>query len=220
VRPQDGYLRIRGECPLAEDTIIGETVSLVCSGLSFAEHSLNSKTDDTSGFIQPEEGFEIEEKNYEDLESICSSAGWTYTRRASGPLVVDLEVPGHSYRATVEYRREGLGVMVRLSTFENLNETSLSALALMLLIADGLVRIVRAIAIVEGDRTTVGYEVLIQSHLPTEEQLIGGLSALSMVCRICGHSEIAVIQNESIAQQFLSVHGLGLGNKQVHSKHY
>ncbi len=132
IRPHEACPKIRGEYPLEEDICPSETLSLACTGLTAGYHRLYGKSEAPSSFVQPATQ-DRTEMNYEGLEEMCHSAGWSLNRRASGPLIVELEVPGNSYQATVEYRTPGLGISVRLTTVENFNEVSLHALALMLL---------------------------------------------------------------------------------------
>ncbi len=207
--PKDRGPRIRVELPLEEGACPAGAIRLAALGLKVAFHRLNDKAqaDDATDPKPtcPAETEAADEKG-DDLSDLCNAAGWKFAKRASGRLAVELEAPANPCQAIVEHRGAGIAAAVELAACEGLGRESRHAAALMLLTACGLVRMVRATASRTDARTALGYEVAMGVG-PTAGQLGRALSALSVACGFCGQQELAAMQDESIAQRYLSVRG-------------
>ena len=205
--PPDRCPRIRVELPLEEGGCQPEALRMAGLGLKRAVGRLCGKAE--AG--KPDRAGRAEEKGAaeaggSDLEALCASAGWGFTRRASGRIAVELEAPDCPAQAIVARRGAGLAATVELLSCDALSAKSRHAAALLLLTACGLVRMVRSTAGGADGRTVLGYEVTLEPS-PTDGQLGRGLSALSVACRLCGPQEVEAMQDEHLAQRYLAVRG-------------
>ena len=132
-----------------------------------------------------------------ELAAQCRESGWTFAER-SGKLVVDLEVPDAFQQAAVEPKAQrGVAVSVDVTASgEPLAMPCQEALALLLLRACGVVRMVRAAVEDVGSGTAARFEVLF-SDTPCSAELAHAFSALSVACRIAGR-EAAILQHDEI----------------------
>lgn len=140
------------------------------------------------------------------LAELCTAAGWDFAERAPGVLTVELDVPGDAYHALLA-RRTGrrVAVAVELASCSRPSEATRLALGLMLLTASGMVRMARAAAEAVEGRTATRFEAVLH-HTPAPGELAHALSALSVACRLCGR-EARTLQDETVAQRYLSVRG-------------
>jgi hypothetical protein len=204
LRPQDRSPRIRAELPLEAGICTAEAVCAAGQGLRAAFHYLGEAEELRPSSVAARDA-EVQTTGC-DLEDLCTSIGWDFARRASGHLAIRLESRGGACHAILAHHGQGASATVCLAACKALGPKPRHALAILLLAADGLVRMIRSTAAQEEGRTALGYEVVMES-CPTAEQLDRVLSALSVACGLCGPREIATMQDEYIADRYLAIRG-------------
>jgi len=139
----------------------------------------------------------------EHLRRVCDDAAWKFTERSTGKFVVDLEAQGGFFQAVVEQRSAGAYVSAEVARWDALAESSRHALAVLLLRAGALVRMVRPA--IEEHETQIGarFEVSFNT-LPKAVELAHALSALSVACSLSGR-EARAVQDEIIAREYLTI---------------
>ena len=144
-----------------------------------------------------------------DLPALVAAAGWPFTARAAGRLVVPLDLPGGAFlQAGVEARpNRTVEVAVELARLEpGLPATSREAIAHLLLAASGAVRRARAVAEEgAGERWAVGFEVVLDvlDARQGPGELDQALASLSVAARLCGR-EVRALMDESVAGLYLA----------------
>jgi len=141
-----------------------------------------------------------------DLADLCVQADWPFTRRASGQIAVELEVRDGFHQAF--HSRDGgrHRLWVELGHFGSDHRACRKAVHVLLLWASGVVRMARAAAAAADAGLEYRWEVLL-GEAPNAWQLRHALSALSVACRLTAR-EVQVLEDESIAREFLSVRGI------------
>lgn len=147
------------------------------------------------------------EQDVDSLEDILEEAGWSFSKRESGRLVVNLELPRRGRQALVEFQNpNGCRLSVRLARFKTLSETGQHAAAVLLLMANDLVYFTRTGAERSGEGVVFFCEVRFTER-PSPESLDYGLSSLSGLCHLVD-KELEIFGDESVARRFLSARGL------------
>lgn len=203
---KDRCPRIRVDVPLDEGTCSAEAIRRAGHALRAAFHCLGKAAQAEPCATAGQDRTEAHARVC-DLEEICTSSGWAVARRAAGALSVRLESRGGTHHASLAPRAQGVSAAVHLAACDALGAGPYQALAILLLTASGLVRMVRATAERQEDgRTAVGFEVMLDTP-PTAQQLGCGLSAVSVACGLCGPREIAALQEEGLARRYLAIRG-------------
>jgi len=140
-----------------------------------------------------------------NLAPLCEEAGWQFTTRADGRLAVQLDVPGAFCQALTERDDQG-GVHLRawLEGGRPTATASRCAVDVLLLSACRVVRMARAVA----GPAEYCWEITLADP-PDALGLDHALSSLSVACRMSAR-EINVLQDEAIAQRYLTVRGWSL----------
>lgn len=141
-----------------------------------------------------------------DLQALIVAAGWHCVQRAAGALSVELDVPHQSIHAFVTAEsRSGVRAYVELGRHAVSSEASREAVALFLLCAATVTRLVRPIVDGHGRGPRPGLEVR-WAIAPTGEEVSHALQALSVVCR-CVATEVDALCEESTASEYLKMNG-------------
>ena len=140
------------------------------------------------------------------LRELLADTGWQSVEHAGGNLMVDLDSGSDFRQALVEAGPDGrLRASVELARWESHVPSSRDAMAVLLLTASSVVRMVRPVAVIRDDRITARFEFWLVSNAGSA--LLGrGLAALSVACRLCSR-EAAILNNERIAERYLAVRG-------------
>ena len=135
-----------------------------------------------------------------ELERLCTEAGWAFTAHSPDRLAVKL-----AGAATGQVVRlpEGVTVVVELLECEALAPVCRAAMAVLLLSASALVRLVRPVAVTADGITSVGLEVPLGA-VPTPAAVAGALEGLSVAGGLLAE-EVAALGNESCAGEFLEL---------------
>lgn len=139
------------------------------------------------------------------LSELLGEAGWSFVRRSSDCLAVDLRVRGQSVQALVERVASGFGVRTALGSFPLLSSVSRTAIGVLLLAVSGGIRHVRGGA--REDRGSA--EVFINASLgaaPALEDVHHVLSAMSVAARF-GVRETRGCSDERVAAAYLEARG-------------
>jgi hypothetical protein len=147
-------------------------------------------------------------KDFADtLDEVCKVAGWESSERDGGQLVVSLEHRNGTHTAFVE-AQEGdcYRIRVHLAQYKRLSEVSHRAIAAFLLIANGVIRFVRAAFERSADGLCTFFEVRISERLSVEV-LDLALSALAVSSATYG-LELRALGDERVAWRYLTARGL------------
>lgn len=207
LNPQDRTLRLRAEIPLEGETDIATDLFLTLTGIERAVSLLHGK-DSQDAHLRP---IAVSTTKLHDaemtLQELLAETGWTFVERSEGNFVIDLEHKGNFYQALIEHTPEGFRrVSVVLTDWDTYTPESRAALAVMLLSASDVIRMVRPVAEQRNDRIVARFEVHIASR--ANSALLGrGLSALSVACRYCAR-EANILNIERIAERYLAIRGI------------
>ena len=207
--PDHRSVHVRSDISLSEDDDDFEAVSNsatrvqeACVGMKSALARVHDEK--PSGRVKSKPASDNQDAaKPEHLRRVCEDAGWKFTERSTGKLVVDLEAQGGFFQAVVEPRSVGAHVSAEVARWDALAESSRHALAVLLLRAGALVRLARPA--IEENETEVGarFEVVF-SELPRSFELAHAFSALSVACSLCGR-EAGAVQDEIIAKEYLTI---------------
>jgi hypothetical protein len=145
-----------------------------------------------------------------DVAALVRESGWPMTIRPSGAAAVRLDVPGEFCQALVEHERRTAAVRLKADLGEaaDLSAASREATALLMLTTSAVTRLARAYADRDAQGAPVGFEVAF-SPPATPTEMGHALAALSVASRMC-RRELAVVRDESVARDYLAVHGRGV----------
>jgi hypothetical protein len=140
------------------------------------------------------------------IQALTSELSWPVVRRAPGRLAVDLRVPGRFCQALLEPSGSGAcRARVDLVALGDADPTVRYALAAMLLTLAGAVRLVRSAAERVESRTSVFFEVDLQSDT-TARELHHALAALSVAARMAAR-EASALTDVGVARSYLAARG-------------
>jgi hypothetical protein len=141
----------------------------------------------------------------EDLEALCTGAGWVSSPRPDGGIAVRLEVPEGFCQATVDRGNQGMiDVWVELANEESWPRDSWKALGVFLLQAGGHLKTVRAVARpLESGDTKAGFQVTLNPSAGSDE-LGRAFRALSVACSFVG-KEVKVLCEEVVGREDLAM---------------
>jgi hypothetical protein len=136
------------------------------------------------------------------LVDVCSEAGWPYHRRPDGAIVADLDVPGDFRQADLSLDHSGFRATLNFQFADPVSESSRRALALMVALMNGSLRLVNVhFADSQGQtavRAEVGY-----AFVPAATEVGEALAALSVAAR-CWAAELDLLgQEEAFARTYL-----------------
>lgn len=118
--------------------------------------------------------------------------------------MVELDSKGDFQQALLETDPDGSRkATVELVAWEAPAPASKDALAVLLLKAAGVIRLIRPVVEDSSDRVAARLEI----HLPPDTSPVlmdRGLASLSVACRFCGR-EADVLKNRRIAEKYLAV---------------
>jgi hypothetical protein len=148
------------------------------------------------------------------LGEACAAAGWKYSRRPDGRLIVDLDATGIFHQAVLE---SPLGsprrAYVQLAHYRAPADDTRESAALFMLTMNGSLRLARA-AIEETEKgANASYEVPLFGE-PSAAIINEALSALSVTCRFCSR-ELRALGNEKLSRIFLDVRGWRPASKRL-----
>jgi hypothetical protein len=142
-----------------------------------------------------------------DVAALVRESGWPVTIRPSGAAAVRLDIRGEFCQALVEQdeRTGGVRLKAELGEVADLTAASRGATALLLLTTSAVTRLARAYVDRDAQGARVGFEVALSPPVtPTE---VGhALAALSVASRMC-RRELAVMRDDTVAREYLAVHG-------------
>lgn len=206
-----GRVRARAEVPLlvGTDGTLERRLIDACAGLRAAVKPYRRKRG-TGRAADPPDLFngEADEEAHEvaaDLPTLCSEAGWPFVERTGGRLAVELETGRGFYQAMVEAVDGTVRWGVELASLESPAPVCRRALGVLLLTANGLVRLARAAGRDDSGRVGVGFEVVLGRPVSAGE-FGHALSALSVATQLCGR-EVQILRDSDLASTYLSVRG-------------
>ena len=199
VLSNDGRGQIRAELPLQDGVEISARIGEAFDGFADAW----SATEHPSAPAAPPLG----DAGPIDLKHLCAEAGWVFTERTGGKLVVELEVPGNYYQAVFLPTGQGVRISCELAELDSVTEPGRFALAGLLLAASGHIRMARASVSQNGGPPVAQFEILFETA-PSPFEISSALETLSVACSLCGE-EIKSLQNPVIAERYLALRGRG-----------
>ncbi len=203
VPPGAPCLSLQAEIAIDHETNLTARVAEICAGFHGAWVKVHGNKEERAKALSTGSA-PVTEKTC-DLPSLCHEAEWPFTERPDGRVTVELDLPRDTVFAMLtRCPGEGVRMAVELMAAEVLAEPCQQALGLMLLTIGGVVRMTRAVAEHNADRSIVRYEVNFTSA-PTASEVAHALSALSVAVRLC-RREMEVLQHdEKIAKEYLAL---------------
>jgi len=199
--PGHGTPRVRAELPV--DGSVDSTM-----WLREAWHAIAHQNVGRPGVDEPvrsaEPGSEAShETSAEDLLRLCGELGWSTRRQRDGQLAVDLASRRESGQVVITTDGAHVRVAAMLGRTDGCTAASREAIALLLLLVSGLVRLVRAVRLDEGSSGAAGLAVVLPAPVGVEA-LEHARAAISVACDLCG-PEAGLLQDDTTAVQFLRV---------------
>lgn len=200
VGPPDKTVHARAECLLGDGLPLSDRLGRACEGLRAAHRKLHGLGDaDDPSRQTPADPPAI------DLAELCQDTGWPAEQQSAG-LVAQLDVPGGLHKAAIAQQPNGdVSVSTEMLTCDSLSAQCQRAMGLLILTAGYRVRMVRGVARQSAQRTTVGFEVILDGA-PRPLELVHAFSALSVACGLCAR-EAAALQDKQTAARYWSVFG-------------
>ncbi len=205
----DGSLSVRAEAPLTDDSDKTRRISAACESIKSALDALASSRRQRGKKAividdRPEAPDASNEFSSEALADLCSQSGWTPFDGPSGKPAVKIDSRLRTYNAILTPLSDaGVAIRVDVASTAGASESRLAALAEILLRACGVVRMVKAYVCDRPDSHPAVFAVTLPGPV-AQGELGEALSALAVACEICGN-EISALQNEEIAQAYLSL---------------
>jgi hypothetical protein len=195
---------VRAEIPLVDEGgIVPDLVATLAGFEQAASLVQDPSSRETNAESQPNHE-ESDQESGPTTAQFLVETGWPFTERARGSYMVELENKGDFYQALVETRPDGSHMtsveLVARDTFECVSR---EALALLLLTASGVIRMVRPVVEDFNGRITARFEIQFSAGADAAF-LDRVLSSLSVACRLCGR-EAAVLNNLRVAGKYLAV---------------
>jgi hypothetical protein len=147
---------------------------------------------------------EIPAEPPQPLATLCREAGWPFEERADGSIAVDLGVPGAYVQALVDALADRIRIDAELADVPEAKGPCRTALAELLLRANGAFRMVRAVL---GTASRAVLEVALPPTAGAAE-LAEALAALAVAARGCALEARLVATDEALAQAFLERSGM------------
>ncbi len=196
-------LFLRAEMPPGDTPDWQERLEAILTGFKVAADRLLDPSGERPADAEPFAGEASDGTGRPNLRRLCEEAGWPCIERAGGRLAVELETTGF-HEAIVA--RQGRGTHLAVTAgMDGISETSRQAIAALLLRANGVVRMARAATTETADRAGTRFEVALGGE-PTAAGLQHGLSALSVMCRLCAR-EVEFLRDPRAAEVYLRLQG-------------
>jgi hypothetical protein len=191
---------VRAEVPLAVES--EERIASVRVGFAAAAFRLGASTAprECEASARPAAGVPP------DLAGLCREAGWPFEKRSEGSLVVDLGVQNTYLPALVEARADRIAAEIELVRLPEAEGPCRTALAGLLLRANGVFRMTRAVVREPEPRALL--EVCLPRCAGVEE--IGeALAALAVAARRSALEARLLAADERLARAYLDCSGMG-----------
>ncbi len=203
---QDRSMLVCAEIPLDRDTPVGPDLDATLAGFEQAAFLIRGETIQVAESQPRAATYPLPQEATLQLRELLAEVGMSYVERPGGSFMVDIENKRDFHQALVEKKPNGsCRASLELGRWDSHVPASRDALAVLLLTASGLIRMVRPVAEKCGERITVRFEIQLAPHA-SSALLSRGLAALSVACRLCGR-EVNILNNERIAGQYLAVRG-------------
>lgn len=210
--PRRAELQLLAELAVADELDVATRIGDLCGALaSVAQQTASTPS---TGFKDLAETISlgnvasqaIDPPAGDCLMRLAEESGWPCQARASGQLVMRLDLQDGVAYATLEANgQSGCRLSVPLEVAQDLTPPSRTAIDLLLLTACRLVRMVRAARTFEQSAGIYVWE-MVWSDIPAAGELHHALSALSVACRMTAR-EAELLGTEDIARDYLAVRG-------------
>jgi hypothetical protein len=200
-----GRLQLAAELPVAEEIDLGTRVAEACADFRRAAAILEGHDggDEGDGPGAPDPATEAAPASEPSpLPRLLAEAGWSASERAAGRWAVDLDMPGSFHQALVAAGGGGSVLLTADLAAAAMGPAGRRALALLLLEANGCVRLARAAA---TGAESARFEVRFASA-PLPAELDRALASLSIACRHFAR-EARALASEEIALTYLALRG-------------
>ncbi len=168
---------------------------------------LNSaKTANIKTGRKPEQVLSDEWKN--DINTLIKNIDWTVSEH-SADIIVKLDVPGGFFQARLKKDENGGGSILQVDILDasELSSEGEKAAGLLLLKVSGLVKMVRAVCLVQSPDSPNKTALQVFTGLvPSPDHISEALCALSVACRLCG-KEVKALKHEMAAREYLRISG-------------
>jgi len=209
-----GEVRLAAEMPLEADDDLdpGPWIGRVCAGFREGVRRLASRAapgpsheaDDVADPAEPDHEADGE------LAALCQQAQWPFTQRASGQVVVPLDVPDELrglLQASLAPGPAGVRrLRVELAGAAPQTPVCRVAVEVLLLTACRTVRLARAIGVRVRGGEGYGWEAVWEPE-GGPRNLDHALAALSVACRMTA-LEVGVLHEETFARRYLAMRGI------------
>lgn len=216
-RPGSSLPTLATDLPLEGDADLTTRLGDACHGLAGAFARLDNKPDEDRGHpaATPEE-------DQDDLERLCSDAGWPLQKGNDGTLVVEtgadlLEegpderrrflgqgiIGGVPRRLQLQALSQGVRVWLTLARLGSLSAESRKAVGILLLRVSGAVRLARA----SVKKADAGSELQVEVGLPrtpSAGEIDHALSSVCVAATRCG-PEVAALQHRFLATKYVEL---------------
>lgn len=193
------HTRLRAEIALTDEIDAATRLTETCAALKEALSLAEGLRDDGPHSLS------IISTNRASLPSLCSQAGWAFTERDGGKLVVNLEARNGFHQALIEQARGGVSISTEIMRARGLSLLSRQSLGALLLRASAELRMARAAVEEEEDQSTIRFEARFDSA-PASMEIDRALAALSLACALCAR-ESRSLENDFLARQYLAMGG-------------
>ena len=199
---------LRVEIAVLEETSLADRIAHACAGLVEASTMTGEDSREGGrGGVSPHPVYSAALSD--DLRTRLHDTCWPCIERDSAAVFMELDVPHGFYEARVEQTlHDESRLAVEVADCTAWPPASRQALAVLLLTACGVVRMARAVVGESSGRQIAQWEVAF-SFPPTANELTHALAALSLACRVSA-AEIKLLEDEEIANRFLSAQGWSL----------
>ncbi len=233
LEPDDVSLQLCEELPVGNGTDISKSCEEAVTSLTLADtklheseevtHNHSQKSAPTStplnrsflGSPAPEAGSGSRSSrdaapalgnSSNSLQDACKEAGWSFTERDNGCLMINLDILRSNYRASLEILPDqGIRVGVQVARYRSLSDITRYALAVFVLTANGVIRFARG-GIDETKKGASAFFEVRFFELPSAVEINHAMSALCAACAYCGR-ELQSLGDDRVARWFLSMRG-------------
>jgi hypothetical protein len=205
LRRESRSIGICGEIPLHTESDIVPSLAATLAGFGQAALLIHDSSVRDADAKPKETCEKPAQESTPALHQLLADTAWPFTERSNGSCMVELDSKDDFHQAPIKIGPDGCRrASVELAVWETPAPASKDALAVLLLTAAGVIRMVRPFIVENpGGRMTAGFEI---SFLPDiYPSLLGkGFSSLSIACRFCGREAVA-LNNSRIAEEYLAI---------------
>lgn len=206
---QDRSMDIRAEIPLDSEVNITSDLMATLTGFGLAGELVHDFAGMESRSKLKSAGKRPTRDSPLPLRQLLTEADWPFTERSEGSCMVELDTRDDFQQALIETRSDGSRrASVELAEWENPEPAPLNALAVLLLTASDVIRMVRPVVEDFGNRIVARFEACFSPNAGPA-LLDRGLASLSVACRHCSR-EAAVLNNPRIAEEYLAVRHINI----------